>query len=202
MVVKRLRQAWPTVKIVVRGDRGFCRWRLLRWCDRHDVHDIVGLAKNERLLALAPPLLAQAAPQFEHSQQQPRVFGAIEYAAHTWERARRVILRGAQDEGRAHRPGAPSALRGDQPPRGGPNTLRCSVRHPRCDGASEQERVLSEAEGNNRWGCWPIARVATAGGRTSGACYSAAWQTPCWKRGGGLVGPARNWRAPNAARCG
>lgn len=101
LLVKRLRQAWPTVKIIVRGDGGFCRWRFLRWCDKHDVHYIVGLAKNERLLALAQPLLEQAATQHEQTQQKQRVFGAIQYAAHTWDRARRVIVKAEHtDQGR------------------------------------------------------------------------------------------------------
>jgi hypothetical protein len=101
LLVKRLRQAWPTVKIIVRGDSGFCRWRLLRWCDRHDVHDLVGLAKNERLLALAQPLIEQAARQHQQTQQKQRLFGTVEYAAHTWERARRVIVKAEHtDQGR------------------------------------------------------------------------------------------------------
>lgn len=101
LLVKRLRQAWPTVKIIVRGDGGFCRWRLLRWCDKHDVHYIVGLAKNDRLLALAQPLIEQAATQHEQTQQKQRVFGVIEYAAHTWDRARRVIVKAEHtDQGR------------------------------------------------------------------------------------------------------
>ena len=37
LLVKRLRQAWPKVKIVFRGDSGFCRHRMLDWCDRHEV---------------------------------------------------------------------------------------------------------------------------------------------------------------------
>ena len=101
LLVKRLRQAWPTVKIIVRGDAGFCRWRLLRWCDKHDVHYIVGLAKNDRLLALAQPLIEQAGTQHEKTQQKQRVFGVIEYAAHTWDRARPVIVKAEHtDQGR------------------------------------------------------------------------------------------------------
>ena len=37
LLVRRLRQAWPQVKIVVRADRGFCRWRMLRWCEEQAV---------------------------------------------------------------------------------------------------------------------------------------------------------------------
>ena len=32
LLVKRLRQVWPGVKIIFRGDSGFCRWKMLRWC--------------------------------------------------------------------------------------------------------------------------------------------------------------------------
>ena len=46
LLVQRLRQAWPPVKIIFRGDSGFCRWRMLRWCEQHDVHYLVGLAQN------------------------------------------------------------------------------------------------------------------------------------------------------------
>jgi hypothetical protein len=101
LLVKRLRQAWPQVKIIVRGDSGFCRWRMLRWCDRHNVNYTVGLAKNERLLALAQPWLEQAATQYETTQQKQRVFGVVEYAAHTWDQARRVIVKAEHtDKGR------------------------------------------------------------------------------------------------------
>ena len=37
LLVKRLRQAWPGVRIVLRGDSAFCRRRMLDWCERHRV---------------------------------------------------------------------------------------------------------------------------------------------------------------------
>jgi hypothetical protein len=37
LLVARLRQAWPNVRIIVRGDSGFCRWRLMRWCDHNAI---------------------------------------------------------------------------------------------------------------------------------------------------------------------
>ncbi len=37
LLVRRLRAAWPEVKITIRADGGFCRWRLMRWCDSHGV---------------------------------------------------------------------------------------------------------------------------------------------------------------------
>lgn len=81
LLVTRLRQAWPQVQIIFRGDSGFCRWKMLRWCERHGVDYVVGLAKNTRLLALAEDLLQQAAASHAQSQDKQRLFGWLDYAA-------------------------------------------------------------------------------------------------------------------------
>ena len=88
--MERFRQVWPQVKVLFRADSGFCRWKLLRWCDRHGVDYIVGIAKNSRLLELAEPLMSQAQHQFEASGQNQRLFAEAEYAAKTWDRQRRT----------------------------------------------------------------------------------------------------------------
>jgi len=43
LLVRQWRQVWPAVKIIIRDDSGFRRWRLPRWCEQHNVHYIVGL---------------------------------------------------------------------------------------------------------------------------------------------------------------
>ena len=37
LLVRRLRQEWPDVRIIFRGDSGFCRARIINWCERADV---------------------------------------------------------------------------------------------------------------------------------------------------------------------
>ena len=93
LLVKRFRQVWPGVKIVFRGDSGFCRWKMLRWCDRHEVSYLVGLAKNPRLEALAQPLMEQAKALAVDPKDRPRVFGEFCYAAATWDQARRILAK-------------------------------------------------------------------------------------------------------------
>jgi len=94
LLVRRLREVWPEVRIVVRADSGFCRWRLLRWCDRHDVGYIIGLARNSVVVRLAEPTLKRAKRRFETSGEKQRLFGEVSYAAATWDRPRRVIVKG------------------------------------------------------------------------------------------------------------
>jgi hypothetical protein len=93
LLVTRLRQAWPGVKITLRGDSGFCRWKTLRWCDRHGVDYSIGIAKNPALLRLAGPLMRLAHQQFEQSGQKQRIFGEFAYAAGTWDKPRRTLAK-------------------------------------------------------------------------------------------------------------
>lgn len=91
LLVDRLRQTWPEVKIIFRGDSGFCRWRLIRWCDRHNVDYVIGLARNKVLEKMAEPFMQQAQQQYEQTGQNQRIFTEFNYAAGSWDRERRVI---------------------------------------------------------------------------------------------------------------
>ena len=93
LLVGRLRRAWPGVRIVVRADSGFCRWRLMSWCERHGVGYILGLAGNARLAALGRPAMALAEARFAASGLKQRHFAELGYGARGWDRDRRVIAR-------------------------------------------------------------------------------------------------------------
>ena len=93
LLVKRIRQSWPKTRIIFRGDSGFCRWKLMRWCDSHDVGYIIGLAKNARLLEQAHPALDMARENFLRTGQKQRIFHEFSYAAKSWDTPRRVIAK-------------------------------------------------------------------------------------------------------------
>jgi len=92
-LVTRLREAWPKVRIVFRGDSGFCRHWVLGWCERHGVEYIVGMARNARLQSLAQGRIDRAEERFEQTGDKQRRFGKLRYAAASWKRARRVIVK-------------------------------------------------------------------------------------------------------------
>lgn len=93
LLTGRLRQAWPQVRLVFRGDSAFCRPRLLAWCERNGVDYIIGVQKNSRLLAMAATWREQAQAAFQSCGQAQRVFGEFLYQAGSWRRARRVIAK-------------------------------------------------------------------------------------------------------------
>jgi hypothetical protein len=99
LLVRRLRQVWPEVRIIIRGDSGFCRWRLMRWCDSNGVGYILGLARNSRLQDLAAPLMHEAAARWEATRQPLRLFDTFAYAAGPWDRARRVLVKAEHNAG-------------------------------------------------------------------------------------------------------
>jgi hypothetical protein len=93
LLVKRLRAVWPKVRIIFRADSGFCRWRMLSWCERHDISYIVGIAQNKRLNALTAPLQRDAEHCFAELGDKVRWFTDVRYAARSWDHPRRVIAK-------------------------------------------------------------------------------------------------------------
>jgi hypothetical protein len=93
LIVRRLRQAWPRIRIIVRGDSGFCRPQALRRFEKWGLHYIVGLQKNSALLqrvALAELALAE---MYQAAGSKQRMIGEFDYAAGSWDKPRRVIAR-------------------------------------------------------------------------------------------------------------
>jgi hypothetical protein len=92
-LVARLRRVWPDVRFIVRGDSGFCRQRLLRWCEKHRVDYVIGLARNKRLERLVEPLEAKMHATYAQSGAKQREIDELRYAADSWDKQRRVITR-------------------------------------------------------------------------------------------------------------
>jgi hypothetical protein len=93
LLVDKLRAAWPEVRVTIRGDSGFCRWRLMRWCDSHGIGYVLGLARNRALERAARDEVARAERQFRPTGRPQRLFGSFSYAASTWDRPRRVVVK-------------------------------------------------------------------------------------------------------------
>lgn len=93
LLVRRFRQVWPGVRIILRGDSGFCRWKMMRWCDRHDVYYVLGISRNPVLERLSAGFLAAAEEMFRQTSLKQRQFHEVGYAAKTWDRERRVIVK-------------------------------------------------------------------------------------------------------------
>ncbi len=81
------------MRLILRADSGFCRWKMLHWCEWAGMDYIVGLARNPRLEALGAPWMAQAQAAFAAEPNKQRIFAWMDYAASAWDRERRVIAK-------------------------------------------------------------------------------------------------------------
>jgi hypothetical protein len=91
-IVELIRLAWPKVRIVVRGDSGFCRENLMHWCEENGVDYLLGLAKNARLQRILGGELQEAKLQFQAMGRASRVFKDFAYRTRkSWSRERRVV---------------------------------------------------------------------------------------------------------------
>lgn len=93
LLVARLREQWPDVRIVVRGDSGFCRQRLIRWCERHGVGYVIGVARNARLHRVVAGWEQEMAAQYQVAGIKQRRIREFRYAAASWNIERRIITR-------------------------------------------------------------------------------------------------------------
>jgi hypothetical protein len=104
-IVTQIRAAWPEVKIILRGDSGFCRNELMSWCEDNGVDFVFGLARNQRLRKIIGAQMHQATQQWNQTGQPARVFTEFPYKTKKtkkggWDRERRVAAKAEHIDGK------------------------------------------------------------------------------------------------------
>ena len=91
-IVGQIRERWPKTRILIRGDSGFCREAIMRWCEENRVGYLLGLARNERLVRAIGAELHEAYEAHQCSGKPARRFRDFPYRTRkSWSRARRVV---------------------------------------------------------------------------------------------------------------
>ena len=93
LLVDALRAQWPDVRIIFRADGGFCRRKVLSWCERNDVFYIVGYTRNPRLSAMIKQNLKRAEQRCNDTGEKQRDFMDLQYGAKTWAHKRHIIAK-------------------------------------------------------------------------------------------------------------
>ena len=104
-IVEQIRAAWPQVKIILRGDSGFCRNDLMSWCEANAVDYVFGLARNQRLRRIIGPQMWEATQQWNQTGRPARVFTEFSYRTKKrkkggWDRERRVVAKAEHIDGK------------------------------------------------------------------------------------------------------
>ena len=92
-LLKRLREAFPRARVLVRLDGGFASSEIFEFLEAQRCDYVVAMAKNKRLAKRATRLMGTARRLSRRSGRTAHVYGQTQYAARRWSRRRRVIIK-------------------------------------------------------------------------------------------------------------
>lgn len=93
-IVGRIRQRWPRVRILLRGDSGFAREALMAWCEANAVDYLFGLARNPRLVAAIGAALGLPEQEARRTGQAARRFADFRWTTRkSWRRQRQAVAK-------------------------------------------------------------------------------------------------------------
>jgi DDE family transposase len=102
-LVAHIRRPWPQVRILVRADSGFARDELMAWCEANGVDYLLGLAKNDRLVAEIASELARAEVKSRRTGKPARYFKEFKWTTRrSWSRERRIVAKAEFTSGEAN----------------------------------------------------------------------------------------------------
>lgn len=107
-VFERLRAAFPKARLLVRLDGGFANPEILAFLEAERVDYVVAMAGNAVLDKLCEASMQRARALSQASGQTEHVYTEVRYAAKTWSRQRRIVVKAevARIEGREPRDNA------------------------------------------------------------------------------------------------
>lgn len=92
-LARRIRERFPDVEIILRGDCGFGVPMMYGVCEELRLIHTFGLAMNARLKAASNELLALAQKQFAETGEKQRLFLRLKYQADSWSAPRQVVIK-------------------------------------------------------------------------------------------------------------
>ena len=101
-LVARIRARWPNTSILLRADADFARDALMAWCEATDVEFVLGLGRNERLIAEIAPELERAAAASARGRPRRYFKSFMWRTRRTWSRPRRVVAKVEWSKGDAN----------------------------------------------------------------------------------------------------
>ena len=118
-IVSQIRAAWPKVKIILRGDSGFCRNERMSWCEGQGVDFVFGVARNQRLRRIIGQQLQEAKQQWKETAKPARVFHEFAYGSKKtkrggWDRERRLVAKAEHIDGKENPRFVVTSLSGEE----------------------------------------------------------------------------------------
>ena len=92
-IIERIREAWPEVGIIVRGDSHFGCHEVFDFCDQHNIKYVFGLTTREPMMKKSKNLSEKARSLYLSKNESVKLFGEFTYQANSWSCGQRVICK-------------------------------------------------------------------------------------------------------------
>src|SRR5512143_559299 len=89
-IIPKLKEAFPRVEIIIRGDAGFAVPEMYEYCEQEGLKYVIGLIRNDVLERMVADLLEEAHQRYRETEQKQRLFAEGTYQAQSWSKGRRV----------------------------------------------------------------------------------------------------------------
>jgi hypothetical protein len=97
-IVHRIREAWPHVGIIIRGDSHYAFPELFSFCESLEIKYIFGITLRKPMLKKAEKLSNKAREFFDKKNESVKLFGEFFYQAQTWETPQRIIYKAEHND--------------------------------------------------------------------------------------------------------
>jgi len=92
-IVARIREAWPEVGILIRGDDYYGSPKMYDYCREHNIQYVFGFKPYKPLLQKVQALIGKAQELYSANEIPVRLYSDFQYQAGTWSKPNRIIAK-------------------------------------------------------------------------------------------------------------
>ncbi len=92
-IVRKIREAWPEVGIMIRGDSHYAAPEVYDFCEEEDLKFVFGLTPRKPMWKETEELRNDAVKLYTLHKEPVKLFGEFEYRAKSWSKPLRVIYK-------------------------------------------------------------------------------------------------------------
>jgi len=92
-VVKKIREAWPEVGVLLRGDSYYSCPAVYEFCEKEEIKYVFGFNPSKPLKEKAKRLVEEAQKRYAREKQPVKIFSEFFHQAKSWPQPKRIIVK-------------------------------------------------------------------------------------------------------------
>ena len=93
IIVSKIRERWPSIRVIFRGDCAFARKHIFHWCENNEVEYIVGIGGNKVLQSKVKDKEEELITKQKELGCEQKEYMSFKYQAGSWKKERRIIAK-------------------------------------------------------------------------------------------------------------